>query len=321
MQRNPFTGKLDSKFDESNYYVIEGSGFGVKNLQSIYENFDSLTGGVGALDVVNSGGVSLDSSIKYSGSKSIRCEFLIEDFPKIFAALQHPQKVYASFRVRYSGDPTYTNVWKFGRIGAGAIYSGIPHALSNFTAAEVSGWLPYSNGSVVAVASPANGSWSGNMTDTVNPNIVLGEWMTFQYWFDAGTVGNSDFWFKEQQNDLVTSQWVDKEYLSTGGPSLPEWFITPMDGYPRNSALGAPPASLIGHMDEVYISQDPKYIVFSDTAILANATKTFVGNDFAWHDDKIWLAKNIGRFNVGDTVYCHIHNDSGAVAQVLELTL
>ena len=291
--------------------TIAGTGFGTKSTTSYYDDFEAretgATGGsIGDLVVSNSGGSSISTAVAHSGSKALSQDYSSESFPKIYKSLSGSSRhVYMSCWLRWSGSVAGSTVWKFGRVGAGAAYSGVPRAGESY----VSSGVPRPGGFGGEMVSSNGITGYGANADTLAADGSLyaeDTWQFYELEFDAGTADGSDSYFIVRVNNTVALEWDGKEYLTAANSQLPDWVLLPINGLDN-----AP--SIIMTIDELYIDESRARVIMTDNATYSISTKYSAQPVTAWSDTSISYTQKRGEIGIGETAYLHVFNNSGAL--------
>jgi hypothetical protein len=296
-------------------YTITGSGFGTKATNSqFFEDFESEP--VGQITTfqsdLNSNGasqyISISNSVFYSGSRALAHDFSAQSFPKIYKPLTGTRsRAYLSCYFRFDGDvdPAAGVVWKLGRIGANSVYGGVPRASAEYTSPfgqdmpqDVTGSITAATGFTYSIHNQATASPASTITN--------GAWHFYEVEFYAGTLNNSDAFFKERFNGIETITYVNRPFLETGGNLLPTWFLTPING------LDGTPA-LISYMDNLLIDESNARVVMTDSAVYANSTKFAVQPITSYSNTAVEVAGKRQGFSAGVTAYLHLFDDTGTL--------
>jgi hypothetical protein len=299
----------------SGAYTITGSGFGTKATNSqFFEDFESEP--VGPITTfqsdLNSNGASQNTSISnsvfFSGSRALAHDFSLEDFPKIYKPLSGTRtRAYLSCNFQIVGNILNTNtiVWKLGRIGTNGVYVGVPKASAEYTSTGGSDTPQAVSGTITT---PNTLTYSANNQASAVPasTITNGAWHFYEVEFYAGTLNNSDAFFKERFNGIETITYVNRPFLETGGNLLPTWFLTPfngLDGFPE----------IMAYMDNLLIDESNARVVMTDTAVYANATKWAVQPITSYSNTAVEVSGKRQGFSAGVTAYLHLFDDTGTL--------
>ena len=294
----------------STLYTITGTGFGTKTGTPYYDDFESetlgaVTGTVGSLVISNSEGTSITTDA-YSGSKSLKNDFSLQRFPKIYKGLSGTNtRSYMSGYIKTTG--TSGLVWKLGRLGSDVEYSGTPQAASEYTSAQSSSTPTTFSGTI---KNPSITTYSINNTSAVSPTVLLSNtWLFYEVEFYAGTTDNSDAFFYERIDGQATVVWENRPYLTTANSSaLPDWFLTIINGHANGTT---PTLSIL--MDSIYIDESRARVVMTDNATYANSTKRAVQPIAAYANTSVTATRKRQGFAVNDTAYLHLFNNNGAL--------
>lgn len=283
-------------------YLITGTGFGTKTSTPYYDDFEdrptgAVGGTIGSLVVSTNTGTTIDGAVAHSGTKSLRHDYSIVDFPKIYKNLNNTSKVYFSCYLKFVGTISGGAVWKMARVGAGDAYTGTPRVGSSYTSS--SGNTPQAfSGEVVS----SNGivGWSEHNTSSVNPASAFtnGSWHFYEMKVYTGTVNGNNMKFIESVDNKITVSIINREYLTSANSALLSWLLTP-----ENGLDGSP--SIIYNMDDIYIEESWARVVMTNSANYASSTKWEVQPVTSWSDTKITTAKRRGAFAIGEIAYLH----------------
>lgn len=324
LQRNPATGKLTSQFDISDYFYIPISGLGVKTSTPYYEDFESrslgaATSPMGALTISNLTDKSITTN-SYSGTRALECAYTggisaPARFPKAYVTLpERSNKVYFSCRFKFSGTTTGgANVWKFLRFSNTS--GSDPYSDSNKFSHEMTSLAgvanPFSHSETITVDG-ANTTTASNQlpADDTLPNLFPnGQWVFYEGYIDAGTVGNSDATIIIKSNNKVALNFTNRNFLSATNPLGIKYILTPMNGIDDFVS-----STLVSYMDDVYADGSFARCIMTDSSDYETSTNStrcaqvlsFTTNEGAY------LIRKRGLFAEGQAAYYHFWDINGA---------
>lgn len=296
-------------------YTFTGSGFGTKASTAYFETFDSESTGAAVSPVGNivlSTGTNIDISTgrAYYGSKSlINTSYSTNYFPKPYIPLSGTRdKVYAACRLYITGDVTAATVWKMWRIGspAGSEYSGTPRAGESWTADGTG--MPNGTAGEIVNSDGITSYWAQNLADAGAEAVYdKDRWMFVECEFYAGTVNNSDAYMRVTVDGVDVLLWVNRPYLTTATPDLPDWILLPCQGID-----GSPACSV--NWDCVYLDESRARVVMTDNATYTSSTKWDIQPITAYSDTSITTTKVTPSFTGGATIHAHLFRDNGTYA-------
>lgn len=319
MNRN-FNGKLQSRFNINDYYLISGSGFGSKSAPAVYyDDFESRSLGgtgasVGSLVVSNSGGVTIsNSSPRYTGAKHLQNNYATERFPKIYLPLATRSNVVKfSSWFKFSGTVTGgSNVWKFLRFnntsGSNpyADYNKFSHEFTSATGVA----YPTSASTTIGVDG-GNSSDSSNLSPSdapVTSLLVNGQWVFYQAEISAGTVDNMDANITVRINGKRHIRFVNRNYRSTLNPLDVGFILTPINGLDNMTTT-----TVVMAMDCATADISLAECIMTDNAVYDSSTNWEPQPIQYMEDTKCYVVRKRGTFTSGATAYYHIWNTSGA---------
>lgn len=316
MQRNPATGKLESRFDINDYLTITGSGFGTKTESVYYDDFESravgaVSGSVGDIEWLSSTSSSVSTSNPHSGTKSLVHNYLSAAFPHAYKSLTGKTGLTLSCWLHISGTASAgTKVWKMARVGGNSVYSGNPKAGASYTSAGTAN-TPQSIGGEIVIDNGTISSYSANVTGTTSTPanaFTNGSWHFYELEFYTGTLNNSDCYFCERVDNKVTTQWVNKPFLTSTNSTMPSWVLTPINGLDGNP-------DITYSLDELYISESRSRIIMTNSATYSASTNWCTQEDLedGWSDTLIYYRPKRGTFAQGATAYLHIFSNGSLV--------
>ncbi len=295
-----------SGFEDQDSFAVNA--FGTKPSVAYFENFESYATGnaispVGRIRLSNSTSQTISAERAFSGIRSLQNNYSLNDFPKNYLSLSGTRRqFYFCCHLHYSGTLFNSRVWKQGRIGAGEVYNGLPRAGESWTSNSS---LPSSFGGEI-VNSNGITSWSEHNAAASNSQAAyrLNEWMFYEFEHDSGTLENSDSITRVRVNNTPVLVWQQRPFLTGLSPTLPTWFLTPMNGLDGSPALKV-------NMDEVYWDESSARVIFTD-AEQFNASSIFnVQPILRYSDTELVTRRNTPSFQIGQTVYVHAWSDAG----------
>lgn len=324
MNRNPATGKLQSRFDPSQYYFMSIAGLGVKSSTPYYDDFESRTLGaatspMGDLVISNTVDKSVTSN-SHSGVKALECAYTggvsaPARFPKAYLTLgTRSNKVYFCCWFKFSGTTTGgSNVWKFLRFSNTT--GGDPYGDANKFSHEMT--------STAGVANPVSHSESiyvdGALTTTAGNQLPAddtpanlfqnGQWVFYEGMIDAGTVGNSDADIIVKANNKIALHFNNRNFLSALNPQGIKYVLTPMNGIDDFTS-----STLVSQMDEIYVDGSLARCIMTDNADYSLSTQgTRCVQVLSYtNSDGAYLIRKRGLFTQGAMAYYHFWSISGA---------
>lgn len=314
--RNPATGKLQWDIKAGDILSIDGTGFGSKTESVYYDDFESRTLGavsnnVGSLNWSSQNGSAISSANPHSGTKSITHNFSVNDFPKVYKNLTGKTSLTLSCWIHISGTVSSGAVWKFARVGAGDVYSGNPKAGASYTSTGTAN-TPQAIGGEIVINNGDISSYSANVsgiTSTPSAAFTNGSWHFYELEFYTGTLNNSDCYFCERVDNKITTQWINRPFLTSTNSAMPAWLLLPINGLDNSPAITY-------SVDEVYISESRSRIVMTNSATYSASTMWCAQEDLqgGWNDELIYYKPKRGNFTQGETAYLHIFNNGVLVS-------
>jgi hypothetical protein len=319
--------RLRSDYRSSDSLVLNsaGSGFGVKNGKVYYDNFESRPTGVisnlvGEIHWEDANNTIIDTVTKHSGTKALSHNFDNTLWPHANLRFPPTEKIYFSCYLRFEGLAPAGAVWKMARIGANTLYTGVPHVGASYTSTTNENFPNIHGGEIVT------GSGVGTITSsaqdmvgtTTTPSaaFIPGQWLRYEVIFNAGTLNGNDSLFEERVDGEIVTRWANRPYLTSGNSDLPTWLLLPINGLDRG-----PPITFV--LDEIYFTNSLARVLLTDNISIAASTKRAVVRDKQWSNERIILGRSTiaGLFNNGENAVAHVYNDSGALAEVIQLTI
>ena len=309
-------------------YNIPGNGFGSKDNYSYFDDFETyavgaipadgggISGPVGGLFMPQVAGASITASNPLSGSKSFSQDFGVGNFPRLYRTLSGTKtRFYQSAHIRWDGTQGPT-VWKFGRFGANATYSGVPHLSDTYTGAGAT--FPASFGSEVV-------SSNGIIGYQANANYVVSDSALetlfspgvdhfYELEFYTGTADGADSFIEVRIDGQIVINWSALSYLTAANSDLPTWALSPINGFDGVN-------DLVAKLDGFYVDESRGRVVLTDNIVYSNSTKWAVqpddpNNANSWTDGLVQPLRKRQNFAVGETGYLHVFNTvTGALVQ------
>ncbi len=284
------------------------TGFGSKTSLPYFEDFESFAPGpavspVGRIQLSNAVGQTISTTRAFEGTRSLENLYSANDFPKNYLDLSGTRpRFYFCCHLHYTGSTVGSHVWKQGRIGAGAVYGGLPHAGEAWTA---QGTLPSSFGGEI-VNSNGITSWSEHNAVAANAEAIydLDRWMFYEFEHYSGTVNNADSVTRATVDGVPVLNWDQRPYLTSASPQLPTWFLTAING------LDGSPAVTV-NMDLVYADESRARVVFTNAANYGASTQFNVQPIESYADTQVVTRRVIPSFSLGQTVHVHAWSDAG----------
>ena len=296
----------------SGNYAIQGAGFGSRpSVTPTFDDFESESVGavgssVGNLSVSFEPGMSIVDAGSYSGTKCLSHDFSVNDFPKLYRALSGLQpKGYMAQHVKVTGSNSESTVYKYGRVGAGATYSGNPKFGESYTSSSL---VPESFGGEVVTSNGIVGFGANADYLAPDPSVIYTPdvWHFYELEWDAGTVGNGDSFFEARCDGSPAVRFVGIEFLTAANSNLPDWVLTFINGFDQGPNVTA-------LMDNVYVDESRARVVMTDSATYANATKWAVQPITAYSDTEVTCEPKRQGFGIGDAAYLHLFDNSGSL--------
>ncbi len=284
------------------------TGFGSKSSLPYFEDFEDQAPGaavspVGRIHLSHSPGQTISTARAFDGTRSLQNLYSTNPWPHDYLVLSGTRpRFYFSCHLYYSGTLTGARVWKQGRIGAGEVYSGLPHAGESWTANDS---LPQHFG---GGSTNSNGNHTWSKHNTAAPNSVevydLNRWMFYEFEHYSGTVNNSDAVTRATVDGVPVLIWDQRPYLTSATPTLPQWFITVINGLD-----GDPP--VLVNMDRVYADESRARVVFTNSANYGASSLFNIQPIVSYADTQIVTQRNTPSFSLGETVHVHAWTDAG----------
>jgi hypothetical protein len=282
--------------------------FGNKSSSAYFEDFEDHAPGpavspVGRIHLSNSVGQTITTGRAFHGTRSLQNFYAANDFPKNHLLLSGTRpRFYFCCHVHYSGSLSGSRVWKQGRIGSGGVYGGLPRAGESWTADDS---LPSGFGGEI-VNSDGITSWSAH--NSAGPNAeaayTLERWMFYEFEHESGSVNNADSLTRATVDGTPVLIWNQRPYLTSATPTLPEWFLTVINGLDGSPALEV-------NMDLVYADESRARVVFTDSANYADSSRFNVQPILDYTDTEIVTRRVTPSFAPGDSVHVHAWTDAG----------
>lgn len=321
--RNPATGMLHWDFNINDYYYIPIVGLGIKTSVPYYDDFESrslgaVSSAMGNLTISNTTDKNITTN-SFSGTRALECAYTggtsaPARFPKAYLTLPNrSNKVYFSCRFKFSGTTTGgANVWKFLRFSNSA--GNDPYNDSNKFSHEMT-----SSAGVANPVSQSSSIWvdggfsatAGNLSpadDTPANLFQNGQWIFYEGFIDAGTVGNADAEVVIKTDNKIACRFLNRNFLSSLNPQGVKYVLTPMNGIDDFTT-----STLVSYMDEIYVDGSLARCIMTDNSNYAASTNSmrcaqvlsFTTSDGAY------LIRKRGLFSSGQTAYYHFWNTSG----------
>ncbi len=295
--------------------IITGTGFGTKAATTpYYEDFEgealgAVSSPLNSLNISNATSSTIINSDQRSGTKSFQQDYAVTSFPKAYVTLSGASKsLYMSCAVKFTGTcDASASVWKFGRVGANTVYSGIGRAGASYTA--LSSATTPANFAGEIINSDGLTSWNAhNTASDGSPNSIItnGDWHFYELEFNSGTIDTSDAYFTERWSGKDSLIWNNRPFLTAANSSEIDWVLTPVNGLD-----GSHPITML--MDDLYIDESRCRVVMTDNAVYANSTKWAAQPVVTWSDTAIEITRKRQSFSVNDTAYYHVFNSSGSL--------
>lgn len=296
--------------------VIKGSGFGVKPNDDVYfddmesHSVGAVVGTLGRLNLSGSGGTSISTAQKSSGTRSYRHDYSLDRFPKVYLDFEIPvESAYQSCKLYFTGtiSSEISAVWKFGRFGAGEVYSGVPHVAESYTS-DVNAGAPETFSGEIVTSNGITSSSMDNTAEGIPEDVYLpNQWLFVESELYAGTVDNDDAQWQVKVNGTPVVLMTGRQYRTAAASNLIEWLITPVDGLDDATTI-----NIIVYMDE-FFSTGSRYRVIMSSSADPSATGTGIKRaaqvDTQWSDSEITYTAFNGSFMSGDTAYLHVYNN------------
>jgi len=296
----------------SNSYTITGTGFGAKFIgAATFDNFESESVGaasspIGNLKSGNVTGTTISEIDSNSGSRCLSHDFSVNGFPKIYRELAGARaKGYMSLHVKWSGSNTSTTIFKYGRVGAGGVYSGNPKFGESYTS---SGMAPSSFGGEVVTSNGIVGYGANANFKASDPSAIYtpDTWHFYELEWDAGTTGQPDSFFEARCDGQRTITFDGLEFLTAENSSLPDWVLTFINGFDQSPNITA-------LMDDVYIDESRARVVMTNAALYADSTEWAAQGITSYSTTSVITSSEPQSFTVGETAYLHLFNALGVL--------
>jgi len=325
-QLNPATGLLDPLYDASQFYQLNGSGFGSKNNEVVfYQDFEGVAnntnipigqnaGGTG-LVLREGGGSSIINTFSHSGSKSWRQHYTGNQFPKVGVDFANAhRKIVHSCWWRFKTNSMGGVIdWKLARAG---LIPGDPYNSTRFD-------HEYTGLNAPSAYTVNTGVVSDGVTSNVAYAALLkggsakffpqqNTWYFYQMICDAGVLSQNPNYFEIKLNGISQGYFDGSEtndpakaFINPDRPNAFRGMLTPITGL-TNAAL-----DVEMWMDEVYVTTGWNYALMTNTPIWTNYTKLAQLSDKGWGDNAILFDKaSKGEFAAGETAYIHVFVDN-----------
>jgi hypothetical protein len=244
-----------------------------------------------------------------SGTKYLSHDVSLADFPRYHKPLSGTNtRHYLSCGFKF-GSLADVHIFKFSRVGANAVYTGNPQANSQFH--DLAGAVPL-NGGATGTMNDGGGNFTAssgvNTSSAVIESVITADvWHFYECIFYTGTLDNSDAFFLERFDGVETLTWENRPLLKTGEDnSLPDWFMTPVNGFDQATAGTA-------ELDTLYIDESNARVVMTDNAVYANSTKWAAQPIATYADGLVECTRKRQVFGVGEAGYLHLFNDAGTL--------
>lgn len=285
------------------------TGFGSKSSTAFLEDFETQTPGaavspVGRINLSNSTGQTISTTRAFSGTRSLQNLYSTNDFPKNYLTLSGSRpRFYFCCHLHYSGSLAGSRIWKQGRIGSGDVYGGVPRAGESWTSDSS---MPDGFGGEIVNADGITSWWAHNSA-AANAEAIYDRdrWMFYEFEHYSGTVNNADSVTRATVDGVPVLVWNQRPYLTSAVSTLPEWFLTPINGLD-----GGPPLTV--NMDLVYADESQARLIFTNAASYATSTLFNVQPIVSYTDTQLVTRRVIPSFLVGQTVHVHAWSDAGS---------
>lgn len=283
-------------------------GFGSKPTVAYFEDFEAQASGpavspVGRIHLSNPVGQTVSITRAFHGTRSLQNTYSANDFPKNYLVLGGMRpRFYFACQLHYTGTLTGSRIWKQGRIGSGDVYGGVPRAGESWTSDSS---MPDGFGGEI-VNSDGITSWAAHNAAAGGAEAIYARdrWMFYEFEHYSGTPGNADSLTRASVDGVPVLIWDQRPYLTSATPSLPSWFLTPMNGLD-----GGPPITV--NMDLVYADESRARVVFTDAANYANSTRFNLQPIVDYADTRLVTRRVTPGFPAGSTAHVHAWTDSG----------
>jgi hypothetical protein len=317
--------------------ILTGSGFGTKSnaAPTYYSGFESETVGDHASSAIREGdsiaglthlqtsGVWSEgvSNVRgHSGSKSLRVTYGNGDgFPNLGVKLpKGSQTAYSSgwyYPERVAGSSDI-KVWKWGRMGANAPYSGIPRFNYTIGVAGPVTDVSFTDGNNNNVYFQTFGN---GFTTWPEDLIPLGKWAFVEALYKLSTPGVEDGYAGIWVNGIDTRKGQTQNFATRGSgvTDTIDWIITAFDGV---SGLGSGTKyNLYG--DEIYLDSSLARVVVTDNASYDHSTKFAAQPVSSWSNTQITIDQpNWGNFGAG-AAFAHVWDAAGKYVGAFSVTV
>lgn len=260
----------------------------------------------------------------YSGTQSLKMVYpndgLGSKFPRIGHNLPGGQSLYTHTKAYWTnpiGPGTPSPIFKLGRGGAGASYSGQPQIHTTIRPNAAGGDTGGDSGYVT----PLRGSFYGQRTfGTVLKGINRDGWHTVETAYKLSAPGASDGVYQEiiDGTDNVAGKVYDgggilvpgaAGYAATndsGSVALITWAIPLFDG---NDTYGSNEYDLWG--DLFYVDTTLQRGMMTDNQVYSASTKFAIQIPTAWTDTQAVFSLRTDGFSSGSTGWVHMFNAQG----------
>lgn len=341
MNRNPATGRLQSRFNINDYWVITGSGFGTKdNSFRFAQDFNALATNTDVLPTENAagtgfklyqgGGSSVDTSNPHSGTKCWKTKFTGNQTPRLSLDTgRYQRKLSYSCWWRYHVN-SYTGGgdWKLGRMGNTAE----PYGSSRFDH-EYTGAVPPSSVSMNTATSVLG--VVGYPETAVNSKVRAGH--TFFYpqpdtWYFYKMYGDSGDYLTNNNYFEVFLNGTSNRYFDGSGTSDPARAFRNVDNPNMLRTILLPNTGIVNFadrdidqwIDEVSVSSGWASAIMTDNPVYGQTLgtgKCVELRDVAWSNNTIIFEKVFGVFSSGDSAYIHIIDDNLTYSQTIPVVV
>lgn len=317
MNRN-FNGRLQSRFNLSDYYLISGSGFGSKALPyDYYDDFQSRTSGavvadIGRLVVSNKSGATISATGSRAGNKCFQNDYNVQRFPKAYIPLlSRSNNVKFSCWFKFEGTTTGgTNVWKFLRFSnteGNDPYNG-QNSFSHELTSTIGVANPVGNSTTIETDGGISSYWAnaGTTDDTPANLFINGQWCFYQAEIQAGTVGGSDANIIIRVNNKRVNTFYNRPFLTATHPLGVSLVLTPIDGFDDYTST-----TIKMSIGSVSCDTSLAECIMTDNAVYDSSTNWEPQPIQYMEDTKCYVNRKRGTFTSGATAYYHIWNTSG----------
>lgn len=317
LQANSTEPTYDSLWPLGNRPItITGSGFGTKTTGTpLYDDWESASVGlvgstIGQLNVSSTGATSITSSLSHSGTKSLKHDYLTQDFPKLYREFAARSR-YARMSCwwRWTGSISSSSVWKLLRFNTDAAdpYSGMNRFSAEYTAGAGAD-RPASFSGITFIDGAINESSGSNEVADRMDLFTPDAWHFIEWEIDAGTVNGNNATIRQKVDGVENIRYTNTPFLTTANPNEIKFIMSVINGLD-----GATSRNVQYYVDELYSDGSLCHVVMTNSAEYTSSTNWAEQPVVSWADGLIECNYNRGSFTIGSTAYRHVFNSSGAL--------